>query len=222
MQITIVEDNIGLANGIAHFLKDQGHAVTLLDDGRAALEFLMQEDSDIIILDINLPSLDGLSILKSLRKANKTTPIILLSARDELQDRVNGLDTGADDYIVKPSELEELDARIRALSRRKPMLTREIVEFGNLNFDRTARQVSAGHTPIALPRRELAAFECLFDRQNSIVTKAQLTDFIYGVGTEVDENIVEIYVSRLRKKLATHGVSIKAARGLGYMMSLTG
>ena len=220
MRIAVIEDNTGLANGIAHFLRDQGHAVNIIADGAAALDFLHQESADIIVLDINLPSLSGLSILKTLRKSGDTTPIILLSARAELQDRIQGLDMGADDYLVKPFDMQELDARIRALIRRKPMADGHSISFGTLNYERSARRLLAKGKVLDLPRRELAAFECLFERQNAIVSKSQLTDHIYGVGFDIDENVVEIYVSRLRKKLLPFGVQIKTARGLGYMMEL--
>ena len=220
MQITLVEDNVGLAQGIAHFLRDQGHAVNTIHDGEDGLNFLLQEETDVVILDINLPSRDGVSILKALRLANNQTPVILLTARAELKDRVDGLDAGADDYLVKPFDMEELDARLRALMRRKPSLqSSPALAIGALSFNRSTRQLKAKDGDlISLPRRELAAFECLFDRQNTIVSKAQLADHIYGVGADIDENVVEIYVSRLRKKLIAHGVQIKAARGLGYMM----
>ena len=112
MQITLVEDNVGLAQGIAHFLRDQGHAVNTIHDGEDGLNFLLQEETDVVILDINLPSRDGVSILKALRLANNQTPVILLTARAELKDRVDGLDAGADDYLVKPFDMEELDARL--------------------------------------------------------------------------------------------------------------
>jgi two-component system OmpR family response regulator len=199
---------------------DQGHAVNLLHDGQAGLDFLLQEDTDIIVLDINLPTVDGLTVLQRLRKSKIMTPVILLTARGEVTDRVRGLDAGADDYLVKPFEMDELDARIRAISRRKSKFEGERVEFGELTYDKSTRQLFANDQNISLPRRELAVFECLFDRQNTLVTKSQLADFVYGVGADVDEKVVEVYVSRLRKKLADYDVVIRSARGLGYMMDL--
>ena len=220
MRITVIEDNVGLANGIAHCFKDQGHAVNVLHDGQGGLDFLLQEETDIIVLDINLPRMDGLAVLQTLRKSNIATPVILLTARGDVSDRVRGLDSGADDYLVKPFEMDELDARIRAISRRKPNVGNSIVEFGDLTYDKSARQLFCKGDVLALPRRELAVFECLFDRQNSLVSKSQLADFVYGVGTDVDEKVVEIYVSRLSKKLSEFSVVIRSARGLGYMMEL--
>ena len=154
MRIAIVEDNKPLANGIAHQLRDQGHAVNLLHDGQVALDFLLQEGADIVVLDINLPALDGISVLKSLRKAGQTVPILLLTARGDLQDRVRGLDAGADDYMVKPFDIEELDARLRALIRRKPLAQGgDITQFGTISFDRAGRKIYAQGQEIALPRR---------------------------------------------------------------------
>ena len=129
MRITIVEDNKALANGIAHQLRDKGHAVNLLYDGQSALDFLRQEDSDIMILDINLPGIDGFNILKNLRKSGNMVPVLLLTARGEIQDRVKGLNVGADDYLVKPFDMEELEARLRALIRRnqKSMMQNSIL-----------------------------------------------------------------------------------------------
>ena len=132
MRITIVEDNKALANGIAHQLRDKGHAVNLLYDGQSALDFLRQEDSDIMILDINLPGIDGFNILKNLRKSGNMVPVLLLTARGEIQDRVKGLNVGADDYLVKPFDMEELEARLRALIRRKPEIDDAKQHFGNL------------------------------------------------------------------------------------------
>ena len=220
MRITIVEDNKALANGIAHQLRDKGHAVNLLYDGQSALDFLQQEDSDIMILDINLPGIDGFNILKNLRKSGNMVPVLLLTARGEIQDRVKGLNVGADDYLVKPFDMEESEARLRALIRRKPEIDDAKQHFGNLVFDRTGRKLFCNDQELFLPRKELALFECFFDRQNQIVSKSQIADYIYGVGSDIDERAVESHVSRLRKKLVSFGVAIKVARGLGYMMHL--
>ena len=218
MRIVIVEDNETLANAIAHQLRDQGHSVNLLHDGQSALEFLRQEDFDIVIMDVNLPKIDGFTILKSLRRSENSVPVLLLTARGDIHDRVTGLDAGADDYLVKPFDMEELDARLRALIRRKPLIENEIVQLGSLSFDRVGRKLSVKGVDLDLPRRELAVVECLFERQNQIVSKTKIADHKYGVGADIEERVVEIYLSRLRKKLIAHGVVIKVARGLGYMM----
>lgn len=220
MRIAIVEDNAALANGIAHQMCDDGHSVNVIGDGELALDFLLQDGADLVILDVNLPGKDGFEVLRSLRKSGNQVPIILLTARGDLQDRVAGLNAGADDYLIKPFEMEELQARIRALLRRKPLADSDFVAFGALSYDRAGRRLIAQDHDIDLPRRELAVFECLFDRPNQIVSKTVLADHLYGVGAEVEERVVEVYVSRLRKKLAPYDISIKAARGLGYLMAL--
>lgn len=220
MRFAVVEDNKTLANGIAHQLRDQGHAVDVLHDGAEALEFILQDSADIVILDLNLPSLDGLDVLKGLRRSGQMMPVILLTARGELTDRVAGLDAGADDYLIKPFDMEELDARIRALIRRKPLQSGDAVQSGKVRYDRTGRTLQIAGTDVALTRKELAVFECLFERSNQIVSKTQIADHLYGIGAEIEERVVEVYVSRLRKKLSSGGVQIKSARGLGYMMDV--
>ncbi|GAA6208358.1 response regulator transcription factor [Cognatishimia sp. WU-CL00825] len=218
MRIAVIEDNETLANAIAYRLRDRGHSADVLLDGDLAHTFLTREGADLVVLDINLPGRSGLDILRALRRRNDGTPVILLTARTETKDRVQGLDAGADDYLIKPFEMDELEARIRALSRRKELDYGEKETIGDLEFNRTARQVSAQGQPVEIPRRELAVFECLLERRGRIVSKAHLTDHIYGVGADIEETAVEPHVSRLRKRLAKFGVTIKTARGLGYML----
>lgn len=222
MRIAIVEDNEALAHAIAYRLRDRGHAADVLHDGQDADRFLAREGADLVVLDINLPGLDGLGVLRALRARGDGTPVILLTARSDTADRVDGLDSGADDYLVKPFDMDELEARIRALSRRKNLDygVRDVI--GDLEFDRSSRQVSASGTPLDIPRREVAVLECLLERRGRIVSKAQLTDHVYGVGAEVDDTAIEPHVSRLRRRLAAHGVAIKTARGLGYMLEAAG
>jgi len=221
MRVAVIEDNKTLANGIAHLLRDQGHAVDVINDGEEGLTFLAQETADIVVLDINLPRVSGLEILQKIRARGVVTPVILLTARGETKDRVIGLDAGADDYLVKPFDMEELDARIRALIRRKPSEVGVQEQFGSLSFDKTGRRLLANGENLDLPRRELAAFECFLDRAGQIVPKAVLANHLYGVGSDIEEKVVEVYISRLRKRLAPHGVEFKVARGIGYMMQLT-
>ncbi|MBO9447403.1 response regulator transcription factor [Ruegeria sp. R14_0] len=220
MRIVIVEDNETLANAIAYRLRDRGHAADVLTDGDAADLYLEQEGADLIVLDINLPGRSGLEILRSLRHRGDSAPVILLTARSETGDRVAGLDMGADDYLVKPFEMDELEARIRALSRRKQLDYGAHETIGDLEFDRTARQVSAKGQVLDVPRREMAVLECLLERRGRIVPKSQLTDYVYGVGADVDDSAVEPHVSRLRKRLQNFGIRIKTARGLGYLLEV--
>ncbi|MEO1107102.1 MAG: response regulator transcription factor [Pseudomonadota bacterium] len=220
MRIVIVEDNETLANAIAYRLRDRGHAADVLTDGDAANLYLEQEGADLIVLDINLPGRSGLEILRSLRHRGDSAPVILLTARTETSDRVSGLDMGADDYLVKPFEMDELEARIRALSRRKQLDYGARETIGDLEFDRTTRQVSAKGQVLDVPRREMAVLECLLERRGRIVPKNQLIDYVYGVGTDVDDSAVEPHVSRLRKRLQNLGIRIKTARGLGYLLEV--
>lgn len=218
MRTVIIEDNEALANAIAYRLRDRGHAADVLHDGKEADRFLARERADLVVLDINLPRVNGLDILRNLRDRGDGVPVILLTARSETEDRVAGLDSGADDYLVKPFEMNELEARIRALSRRRNLDYGAREPLGTLEYDRAARQVLDRGTALDLPRRELAVLECLLERRGRIVSKAQLTDHVYGVGADVDDTAVEPHVSRLRRRLSGHGVVIKTARGLGYML----
>ncbi|AXT27096.1 DNA-binding response regulator [Ruegeria sp. AD91A] len=220
MRIVIVEDNETLANAIAYRLRDRGHAADVLTDGDAADLYLEQEGADLIVLDINLPGRSGLEILRSLRHRGDSAPVILLTARTDTSDRVSGLDMGADDYLVKPFEMDELEARIRALSRRKQLDYGARETIGDLEFDCTARQVSAKGQVLDVPRREMAVLECLLERRGRIVPKSQLTDYVYGVGADVDDSAIEPHVSRLRKRLQKFGIRIKTARGLGYLLEV--
>ncbi|QFS83034.1 Transcriptional regulatory protein tctD [Roseivivax sp. THAF40] len=222
MRIAIIEDNEALATGIASRLRDRGHAVDLLHDGQAADDFLKVDGADLIVLDINLPGLDGLSVLRALRGRGDGTPVILLTARSETEERVAGLDAGADDYLTKPFEMDELEARLRAMARRKNLVFSARDQLGTLTFDRTSRQLMDGDTSLDVPRKEIATLECLLERRGRIVSKAQLLTHVYGTGADVDDSAIEPHVSRLRRRLEQHGVRIKTARGLGYMLDLSG
>lgn len=218
MRIAIVEDNADLASAISYRLTDHGHAADVLPDGTAADQFLQSDGADLVVLDINLPGLSGLEVLKRMRGRGDGTPVILLTARDGTEDRVAGLDLGADDYLVKPFEMDELEARIRALLRRRNVDYTPVETIGALSYDRAARVVSVDGAAIEVPRRELAVLECLLERRGRIVSKAQLLDHVYGVGADVADTAVEPHISRLRGRLADHGVSIKVVRGLGYLI----
>lgn len=220
MRITIVEDNEALANAIAYRLRDRGHAADVLLDGLEADAFLAQEGADLVVLDINLPGQSGLALLRAMRARGENTPVILLTARSETSDRVAGLDMGADDYLVKPFEMDELEARIRALSRRKNLDIETKETFGKLAFNRSTRTVTANNTALDIPRKELAVLECLLDRRDRIVSKAHLIDHVYGVGADMDDTAIEPHISRLRRRLAEYDVTIKTARGLGYMLEV--
>jgi len=220
MRITVIEDNEALAQGIAHRLRDRGHAVDLLHDGEEADAFLRHEGADLIVLDCNLPGCDGLEVLSRLRRRGDGTPVIMLTARAETSERVAGLDAGADDYLTKPFEMDELEARLRAMARRKNLEFAARDAIGPLVFDRTNRQLLKDEQPLAFPRKELATLECLLERRGRIVSKSQLITHVYGTGAAQEDSAIEPHVSRLRKRLEPFGIRIKAARGLGYMLEV--
>lgn len=222
MRIVIVEDNVDLANGIAYRLRDRGHAVDLLHDGSDAQAFLAAEGADLVVLDINLPTTDGLTVLRGMRHRGDNTPIILLTARSQTHERVQGLDAGADDYLTKPFEMDELEARLRALARRKNLVFASRDTIGQLVFDRNSRQLLHGDQPLDVPRREIATLECLLESRGRIVSKSHLLTHVYGTGAEVDDSAIEPHVSRLRRRIEPFGVRIKTARGLGYMLETDG
>lgn len=221
MRIAIIEDNQALARGIGHRLRDQGHAVDILHDGDEGDAFLASDGADMVVLDINLPGRSGLDILKNMRSRGDNTPVLLLTARGETKDRVAGLDLGADDYLVKPFETEELEARLRALSRRRNADQAVYETVGDLEYDRGGRRLIEEGRPLDLPRREIAVLECLLDRRGQLVSKTAITDHVYGTGADVEEKVIEIYISRLRKRLEPHDIRIKTARGLGYLLEDT-
>lgn len=220
MRIVIVEDNESVAKGIAYVLRDAGHAVDLIHDGAQADAHLQNDGADLLILDVNLPGMDGLDILKNLRRRRDKRPVLLLTARGGTGERIAGLDAGADDYLVKPFEMAELEARVRALARRRDIPVVEPMRVGPLEFDPQNRQVTAGPDVLDLPRRELSVLEAMVLSQGRVVSKSQLLDAVYGVGSDVEEQVVEVYVSRLRKRLKPHGVEIKMQRGLGYQLQV--
>ena len=218
MRITLIEDNAALADGIGNALRDQGHAVNWMADGIVADAFLRQETSDIVIMDINLPGLSGLDLVSRLRARGDSTAIILLTARGETHDRVAGLDVGADDYLVKPFEMSELLARIRALSRRRGPVRTRTEAIGDLTLDREAGQLVGRSGTIALSRREMALFVLLADMTGRIASKDYIAENLYGVGSEVEPNAVELLMSRLRRKVDGNGVTFRTVRGLGYVL----
>lgn len=222
MRIVLVEDNAMLARALVQALGDQGHGVDWLDSGADAAAFLLAEPPDLAILDLNLPGRDGLEVLRDLRAAGSALPVLALTARDGPGDRVTGLDSGADDYLTKPFDMPELLARVRALGRRTGQIRATVEHLGSLAFDRAARVLTGPGGEIALSRRELALFEALLDTAGRVAAKDQLSARLYGTGADVDDNAVELLVSRLRRKLAGSDVEIRTLRGLGYLMRVTG
>ncbi len=216
MRIAIVEDNKPLADGIAKAFEMDGHGVDQLHTGEGAVEFLCEEIPDLIVLDVNLPRKSGLEILQGIRANGLHSPVLLLTARAEINDKVAGLDLGADDYLTKPFDLTELKARARALLRRGEKKIGEVISLGDLQFDSDARQLRIEGEVLNLPRREYALAEILIRSKDRIISKHQIIDHLYGAGAEIEEGTVELYVHRLRKRLSGSGTEIKTARGLGY------
>ncbi|MGB0694719.1 MAG: response regulator transcription factor [Rhodospirillaceae bacterium] len=220
MRIVVVEDNTILAQAIAYRLRDRGHSADVLTDGEEADAFLAQEGADLVVLDINLPGMSGLKIIEAMRRRGSETPVILLTAQTGTKDKVTGLDLGADDYLVKPFEMDELEARIRALLRRKKQGYGATEAVGALAFNRTTRQFLSDNTVLDLPRKELAILECLAENRGRIISKSQIVDHVYGVGAEVDDTVIEPHISRLRRRVQDYGLRIKTARGLGYVLEV--
>ena len=222
MRIVVVEDNKALRKGIEYRLKDDGHSVDALDNGSDAEAFLVQEECDLIILDINLPGQSGLEVLRALRRRGDPRPVILLTARSSTEDRVLGLDSGADDYLAKPFAMDELAARIRALSRRGSAPIQSSVEIGQLELVLDPLQLISDGETIDVPRRELTLLAVLARAGGRPVSKDTLLDHLYGTGSGTDDKVIEVYVSRLRRRLAPYGAKIQVARGIGYSLAAEG
>ncbi len=218
MRIVLIEDNQMLAEGIQKILLDEGHSVDYFVDGERADQHLRYEGADLAIIDINLPNMDGISITKNIRARKQLFPIIILTARGATKDRVIGLDAGADDYLVKPFQMDELDARIRALSRRNTSLLSNTESIGSLAYNRTSRRLYFNDNELTLHRRELTLFEILINKKGQYISKSSLADTQYGIGSDININAIEISISRLRKILSTYNIQITTARGIGYMM----
>lgn len=218
MRILVVEDNLALADGLSAILKQNGYVVDVVHDGLSAEAVVAAQHFDLMILDLTLPQMDGLDVLKSMRSRQNSTPVLILTARGGLDDRITGLDMGADDYLTKPFEISELEARIRVLLRRQSNQRQSIMEFGPITFDMKSRNLTASSGPIEVSARELSVLETMMLNGGRVVSKAQLIDSLSGFDEDISDNAVEQYVSRLRKKLARHDIAIRTARGLGYYL----
>ena len=218
MRILLVEDDRQLAQGLRKAFRRQGHATDWIADGAVADGLLRTERFDLIVLDLGLPGLDGLEVLRRLRGRGVQTPVLVLTARGELNERVTGLDTGADDYLGKPFELSELEARARALLRRSSQAPAALIRLGPLCLDSAARRVSLDGRELDLPRRELCLLEILLHRAGEVVSKEQLAAQLFDFDDEAGPSAIELYVHRLRKRLTPAGLNIRTLRGLGYML----
>ncbi len=221
MHILIVEDDPVLADVLERSFLQVGYKVEAERGGFEADAWLQSRQCDLVILDLGLPGLEGLEILHRMRCRGNKTPVLLLTARDDLSDRVRGLDLGADDYLTKPFEIPELEARVRALIRRSQSGKTSRLDFGGLCFDTVRRRVTFNDTVLNLSAREINVLEVLLSSANMIVSRKDMEDRLFGLGEETGgSNAIDVYVHRLRKKLETTDVSIRSIRGLGYLMEM--
>ena len=221
MRILIVEDELHLAEALAQILKKNNYTVDIVNDGEAGLDNALSNIYDVIILDIMLPIMDGITILKQVRKEGIETPVILLTAKGEISDKVIGLDSGADDYLPKPFATEELLARIRAMARRKgEVLQDNSLKFGDIELNTSTLKLSKGSKEVKLILKESELLQLLISRKNIVTSKEVIIEKLWGFESEVEYNHVEVYISFLRKKLVflNSEVVINTIRGLGYIM----
>lgn len=220
MRILVVEDNKKLGQGLKHLLNDSSFVADLVEDGDGALSAAAAFNYDLIVLDLSLPDIDGLQVLKEIRAKRSLVPVLILTARGGLDDRIKGLDIGADDYMSKPFEWSELEARIRALLRRSQAVKTSQLEFGQISLDLKTNQVFANEKSIELPARETNVLRELLIANGRILSKSRLIETLSSFDEDISENAIEQYISRLRKRLVTYGLTIKAARGLGYYLQM--
>ena len=199
-------------------LKNSGYAVDVVGDGASAVAVVATERFDIVILDLNLPEMDGLDVLRTIRGRQDDVAVLILSARHSLTERVTGLNLGADDYMVKPFDVDELEARVRTLMRRRAGLKAATVSFGDVVLDLNTRSFSSHGAAIDIPARELGLLETLFMRAGKVVAKQAIIESLAGFDEDLSANAVEQYVSRLRKRLAPFGLTVRTARGIGYYL----
>lgn len=223
MRILIVEDELPLAEALTQILKKKNYTVDAVNDGEAGLDNALSDIYDLILLDIMLPKMDGISILKNIREEGITTPVILLTAKGEISDKVAGLDSGADDYLPKPFATEELLARIRSVSRRKGEIIKDnTLKIGDIELNPSTLKLSKGSKDIKLILKESELLELLISRKNATSPKELIIEKLWGFDSDVDNNHVEVYISFLRKKLSylDSKVVITTVRGVGYILEV--
>jgi two-component system, OmpR family, response regulator len=216
MHVLLVEDDAVLADGLTRILSGHGMAVDVLDNGAQADAMLQHAELSVLVLDIGLPGMDGFEVVRRLRARGSVLPVLLLTARDAIEDRVRGLELGADDYLVKPFASAELVARIRALARRNSPPA--VLTLGQLTLDTSGKRARVGARALELSAREWGVLEYLLLHASRVVSKQQIIDAILPWGEELTQNAVEVYISRLRLKLGEAGVAIRTIRGFGYML----
>ena len=220
MRILLAEDEIALSGALAAILKHNNYSVDAVHDGQAALEYLESEIYDLLILDIMMPKKDGITVLKELRKHNNQIPVIMLTAKSEIDDKILGLDCGADDYVTKPFVAKELLARIRAVTRRKSGVADNVLSFGNVVLNRATYELSVKENAVKLGHKEFQMFEMLMENPSGVISAERFMEKIWGYDSETEMSVVWTYISFLRKKLTGLGanVQIKANRNVGYSL----
>ena len=220
MRILICEDEIDLADGLSTILKGNKYSVDVVYDGEEALNYLEAENYDAVILDIMMPKVDGITVLKTIRENGNSIPVIMLTAKSQLDDKIIGLDSGADDYLTKPFEVKELLARLRAITRRKDNVTDNVLTFGNITLNRTNFELSSEKGSYKLTNKEFQMLEMLMSTPSNIISADTFMDKIWGYDTDSDISVVWVYISYLRKKLAKMeaNVEIKVTRNVGYSL----
>jgi two-component system OmpR family response regulator len=222
MRLLLVEDDLPLAEALMSLLVSSGHAVDCVHDGEAAKALVGAEQFDLMILDLNLPELDGLSVLRAMRAAGNRAAVMILTARGAAEDRVRGLDLGADDYMTKPFDIREFEARVRSLLRRQAGLRSSTVTLGALSLDLTSRQFSANGQDIDLPPRERALLELMVMRAGKVVAKEAIVQSVTSLEDILSDNAIEQYISRLRRRLQPLGLNLRTVRGIGYLLERPG
>lgn len=222
MRILVVEDEKRLAQALAEILREQRYAVETVYDGAEGRDYALSGQYDLVILDVMLPGADGFAVARAMRAANLATPVLMLTARDELSSKVNGLDSGADDYMTKPFAPEELLARVRALLRRQGEVVMESIEFGDVRLNLATCELSCGIKSVRLGYKEFEVLRMLLARSAAIVPKEDILVKVWGAESDAVDNNVEAYISFLRKKLSFLGsrVSITAVRRIGYRLEM--
>ena len=218
MRILLTEDDTALAEALQFSLTQAGYAVDWVSNGAAADDTLKDSVFGLLILDLGLPKLDGFEVLRRLRRRNPALPVLILSGREKPEEKVLGLDLGADDYLVKPFSLNELQARVRALLRRSQGAIAPLICYGGLAFDTVDRSVSVNGKALPLSTHELGVLEVLIQRFGRVVSKEQMVEQLYNYDKEVSHNAIEVYVHRLRKKITGAGVTVKTLYGRGYAL----
>ncbi len=217
MRILVIEDTVVLGEAIADRLQKLGHGTDLIGNGRRAADWLRHQRVDLIILDLNLPGLGGEGVLAELRQRKTDTPVLILTARNQINDRIKLLDLGADDYLTKPFDFGELEARVRALLRRKQGYASNISEHGNMVFNRDAKTVTIDGQSCPLVNREFRLLEIFLSGLERVMSKEELTEKLFNADETPSANAIELYVARLRKKLTGSSLQIQTLRGLGYV-----